>query len=333
MAKKQVEEVNFNYQVDDTEPVEELIPLSSGSFDVDTVVEKSTKKQTKGLISCLRNERVIARYINRPNNNIQNPRHELYGGMANTAFIAYTVPMLRSGALVNVLTDSEKAFLEEYMGLDNNALSVYLKTNNYWSNFRVRLNKGDNIFDLSTPEDYIKYKVLLANKDDICPSMTDLSDRKRATYRFVLINEGDEVKDSNTKLNIAMEASMLLGKYMDDKSTLKLIVETITNRSISKKSKLDFIKAQAFECIQSNPKLFVSLAKDKYLKTKVLISECLEYGLIVKRNEYYYLASDRSPLCEANEESTLEVSSAYLNSPKRQEIKLTLEAKLKAVKE
>ena len=65
------------------------------------------------------------------NSNITDPRHIAYGGLINSASITYTVPMLRSGALVNVLTDSEKVFLEDIMGLDHNALSIYTKKDNY----------------------------------------------------------------------------------------------------------------------------------------------------------------------------------------------------------
>lgn len=294
---------------------------------------RTAPRKQNTLISCLRNERVIVRYINRPNTNIQNPKHVLYGGMAETATRTFTVPMLRSGGLINVLTDTEKAFLEQYMGLEPNALSVYLKKDNYWHNYFVRLTKTDTYLNLSIPEDYIKYKVLLANKDYICPSLEELNDRRKETYQFVLINEGDEVRQTNENMTVAMEASVLLGTILNNKSVLKLVVETVENRPISKQSKLDFIQAQAYKAMQANPKLFVSIVKDPYLQTKVLLAECLEYGVVRKRNDLYYLASNSEPLCEMGEESTLSVAAKYLNSPKRQEVKLTLEAKVKALKD
>nr|DAU83986.1 MAG TPA: hypothetical protein [Crassvirales sp.] len=102
---------------------------------------------------------------------VTNPKHILYGGMAENAVKYFTVPQLESGKLVNVLTDDEKNFLEEIMGLEYNALSIYKKENNYWHNRQVRLLKQDNILDLSDPEQYIKYKILLANKDEIAPSL------------------------------------------------------------------------------------------------------------------------------------------------------------------
>jgi hypothetical protein len=111
---------------------------------------------------------------------VTNPKHVLYGGMAETAVRTFVVPMLSSGVYVNVLTDSEKAFLEEVMGLEYNALSIYKKENNFWDDAndfgisKVKLQKQDNYLDLSNPEDYIRYKILLANKDFVAPSLEAL---------------------------------------------------------------------------------------------------------------------------------------------------------------
>lgn len=334
---KQKEEVDLDFNIDTAVeepqyvPVADLIQKENKQDKVQP--KKIDNSNSKELISCLRKERVIIRYINKPNTNITNPKHVLYGGMAETASRTFTVPMLRSGALVNVLTDLEKDFLESYMGLEQNALSVYLKKDNYWRNFFVRLTKTDSYLDLSIPEDYIKYKVLLANKDYICPNLQELNDRRKVTYEFVLINEGDEVRQTNQTMSASMEASLELGKILENKSILKFVTEILSNRPISKKSTLDFIQAQAFKEMQSNPKLFLSVVKDPYLKTKVLISECLDAGILRKRNDAYYVSSNSEPLCEMGEESTLSVAAKYLNTPKRQEIKLTLEAKLKALKE
>ena len=65
------------------------------------------------------------------------------------------------------------------------------------------------------------------------------------------------------------------------------------------------------------------------LPTKVLIKRAIEAGLISNRGNYLYLRKDNTPLCEANEEPTLNVAAKYLNSPKHQEVKFALEAKLK----
>jgi fructokinase len=73
-----------------------------------------------------------------------------------------------------VLTRDEKEYLEHVMGLEYNALSIYNKPeNNFWSDANtngisaVTLSKSDTYLDLSNPNDYIRYKIALANKDYI----------------------------------------------------------------------------------------------------------------------------------------------------------------------
>ena len=284
-------------------------------------------------VSPLRKEKITVRHVPRESGMVTNPKHFYYGGMADNAVRLFTIPVLESsGTYVNVLTNEEKTFLEEIMGLDPNALSIYLKKDNYWANKFVRLTKTDNYLDLSVPDDFIKYKILLANKDFIAPSLTALKDLPKATYQFVLVSENDETSINNQKLNASMEAYMLLGEYKEDRDMLKFIVETIDGRPISAKSKMEFILGQAQKLIEANAKLFVQVAKDKELSTKVLVAKAVEAGLIKKRGDYYYLSSDNSALCEAIEEPTLSMASKYLNSPKHQEVKLSLEAKLKSLK-
>ena len=173
------------------------------------------EKHTGEPVNCLRNERIIVRFVPRPSSMVQNPRHILYGGMAETATRSYVVPRLNStGMFKNILTDNEKSFLEKAMGLEYNALSIYKKENNFWDDSnpmgigRVILHKQDNYFDLSVPEDYIKYKILLANKDQIASSLEELEDRPKATYQFVIISESSEAKLNSSKADIKKKCWM-----------------------------------------------------------------------------------------------------------------------------
>ena len=315
---------------------ETQIPIVIGEV---TKIEKKTKNtqsvtKEEIKISCLRDEIITVRYIPRESGMITNPKHIFYGGMAENVTRIFTVPILESSrTFVNVLTTKEKNYLEEVMGLEPNSLSIYLKTNNFWDNYSVRLTKGDTHLRLSDPDDYIKYKVLLANKDFICPSLSTLADNPRATYQFVLIAEKEESKESNKKLNTTMRAYELMGKLKENKKILKLIVEIIDGRPISSTSDLDFIQGRAYDLITANAKLFVQVAEDEYLATKALINEALEFNLIRKRGDYLYLGSDNSPMCEQGEDPTMSIAAKYLNSPKHQEVKFGIEAKLKTLRD
>ena len=333
---KKVEDSKVNYEssveVDDSE-INELTLQEDIKEEKQVKItgkkEAVTHISSNPMISCLRNERVLIRHIPKEGGMISNPKHILYGGMAENATRYFTVPKLTSGMYVNVLTDSEKEFLEQVMGLEYNTLSIYKKVDNYWENNMVRLTKQDNILDLSDPDDYIKYKILIANKDFIAPSLEVLNDFPKATYQFVIIAEGEETKTAKDNMSVTMRCYKEFGKIENDINILRTIVETMDGRPTSPNVKLEFLQTKINGLIQADSKLFLKTVEDPYLPTKVLIKRSIEAGIISNRGNYLYLKSDNSPLCESNQEPTLSIAAQYLNNPKRQDIKLMLEAKLK----
>lgn len=330
MAKKvegkKVNEVIEDYDIDNS-PLE-VIPVEM-SERTEEVKEVKTSKREAPSVNILRNEIVTVRHIPKEGGMVTNPRHILYGGMAEGATRTFVVPKLRSGTFVNVLTNDEKAFLEEAMGLEYNDLSSLKRVNNYWENVRVRLTKQDNYLNLSDPEDYIKYKVLLANKDFIAPSLEALQNEPKATYQFVIISDGEENKQSRDNMSAVMKCYKEYGKVENDVDTLRVIVETIDGRPTAPNSKLEFLQTKINNLIQANSKLFLKVITDPYLNTKVLIKKAVENGVIAMRDNHYYLREDNTPLCEYNEEATLSVAARYLNSPRHQDLLFSIQAKVK----
>ena len=289
---------------------------------------KTVANDEKEYISCLRNTKVEVRFIPKPGR-ITDTRHVLYGGMAETAVRTYTVPMLRSGAYVNVLTDTEKEFLEDYMGLEKNALSVHRKNDNYWDNFFVSLHKQPNYLDLSDPNDYIKYKVLLANKDFIADSLRTLEDNRKATYQYVIVEEGEETSKANRNMSYTMQAYMEFGKIQDNYDTLRVLVEILEGKPVSDKTKIEYLKERINSFIQRDAKIFLKTATDTLLPTKILIKRAIEAGVINNRGGMLYMKNDGTPLCGNNEEPTINVAAKFLNLPKNQTLKFSIESQIK----
>lgn len=324
-------ELDLNNEVQVKEiPIEPKMPKA----------EKKQRKEEKfveenALINCLRNERIVVRHIPKEKLGITNPKHVLYGGMAENASRTFVVPRLTSGLFVNVLTDTEKAFLEDLMGLEYNALSIYKKKDNFWSDnnpygiSRVRLTKQDNYFDLSDPEDFIRYKILLANKDIIAPSLQALQDSPKATYQFVIISEGEENKKIKDSMSNTMKCYKEYGKVETDADTLRVIIESIEGRPLTSQTKLEFLQTRINSLIQADSKLFLKVITDPLLQTKVLIKKSIEAGIISNKGNHLYLRSDNTPLCEHNEEPTLNIAAKFLNNPKHQDILFAIQAKLK----
>jgi hypothetical protein len=284
------------------------------------------------MISCLSNETVSVKFIPKENAMAGNdPRHVLYGGMAESSTRTYVVPMLRSGQLKDVLTKDEKAFLEAYLGLEDNALSVYNIENNFWKKFKVTVKKDGETLKLSDGMDYIRYKVLLANSDLIAPSMQALEDHPKSTYEFVLVRENEALDADKNRIDARKLAYKVWGKLDSDADTLRVIIETIGRQPISSATTLGDLNVMVEKMIDKDPKHFLRVAEDEYLPTKVLIRNGIEAGVIVNRGGQLYMRDNNEPLCE-NGEPTLNVAAGYLNMPKNQNTKLLIEDKVKEYK-
>ena len=336
-----MEELTIDEESIDSTPMIEVPKQKTKVTTATKKVDTISKDNSTGLINCLRNERVIVRHINRPVGLVQNPKHILYGGMAENAVKVFVTPMLSSGNFVNVLTDSEKEYLEYIMGLEYNALSVYKRPlqDNYWSDCnesgvsKVRLTKQDNILDLSSPEDYIRYKILLANKDLICPSLKDLEDHPKASYQFVIVIENEEVKMERADMTYTMQCYFELGKIQNDIDTLRTLTELLTGRPTSPSSKIEFLQNNLNNIIKSNAKTFLRAATDELLPYKVILNRGIAAKCIIKNGNYYILrdGQNKTNLCEDGQEPTLNNAAKFISMPQHQDFKFLIEAKINEI--
>ena len=290
---------------------------------------KVKEEMSEVKVNPLRHERIYVRFV--PKDNGLPKNHVCSGGRVDGASDYFVVPVLRStNQYKNILTNAEKDFLEEALGLDYNALSVYKKENNYWDNYMVRIdNAKEGIhLDLSDPEDFIKYKVLLANSEYIAPSVQDRIDRPKATYRYEMVRENEEDKLENAKMDATMQSYKEFGKIEDDLDTMRVLVELLDARPYSQNEKAVFLRSRISQLIQADPKKFLAQITDPLLHAKVLIRRGTEVGILTKRGDYYYLKSDNSPLCDAGEDPTLSVAARYLNLPSHTDIKFILESEV-----
>ncbi len=292
-----------------------------------TETKKKMPEMSKVKINPLRNEKVFVRFV--PKEDSLPKNHPVKGGKADGAYTKLCVPILRStNQYKNILTNDEKDYLEELLGLDYNALSVYNRQDNYWDNYRVTLTKEGLHLDLSIPEDYIKYKVILANSEIVAPSVQERIDRPKATYQYEIVRETEETSIENARMDATMASYKEFGKIESDTDTMRVLVELLDARPYAQNTKPDFLKARINSLIQSDPKTFLSNITDPLLHTKVIIRRAQELGKITKRGDYYYLASDGSPLCEGGENPTLPIAARYLNLPAHQDIKFILESEV-----
>lgn len=297
-------------------------------------MEKQTAKKENTMVKSevinpLKNEEIYVRFVPQPTGfGITDKKHVGYGNLFDGNKITIVVPILANGRYKNVLTNDEKDFLEKELGLDSNALSVYKTENNFWDNFKIELDKEGLKLNLSEPNDYIKYKVLLANTHVIAPSVKERMERPKATYRFELVHLGEEASIENAKMDAMMASYKAFGKIEDDFDTLRVLVELLDGRPYSKTETIAFFRSRVNLLIQADAKRFLQYINDPLLHAKVLIKRGVELGKVAMKNDFYYLASDGSPLCEVNEKSSLQNAAAFINQPANQELKFLLESEV-----
>lgn len=302
---------------------------------------EKTEKQEDTFVNCLRNETVIVRKLPKRTGLVQDPKHIMSDGMHENAFRVYCVPKLqKSNNFVNVLTNEEKECLERVMGLEHNALSIYKQPaeKNFWSNANpaglssVTLKKRDNIFNLANPTDYIAVKILLANKDKICPSMAEYQEKPKETYEFVVIKEGEENKNTQSNTDATIQAVMRLGKIAEDKEVLRLVVETMLGKKYSDTTSSEWFQTQALDMIKGsakNAKLFLNILNDDNLDNKVVIRKGISKGLIADRGGFLYIKDGNIPMCGDGEEPRINTAAKWLARPNNQDLLFSLQAKIK----
>ena len=109
----------------------------------------------------LPNKKVHVKFINRKRGMAAGSwvtkDHAISGGMLERSMKKIYTPILKSGAIKNVLTSEEKNYLEQddVLGIK---LSVYANKK-FWEEKYVKLMKSGTTLDLSDPLDYIYYKI------------------------------------------------------------------------------------------------------------------------------------------------------------------------------
>jgi hypothetical protein len=274
----------------------------------------------------LPNEKVTIKYIKRRKGmaNDVDDNHVISGGLLNDAKIRYVAPLLRNGAIANLLSIEEKAYLEEVMGEGIN-LGVFGK-DSIWYDLSVSLGKDDagNILDLSNPIDFLKFKILEGNKGEIARSWVERDNSQR--YRFAIVREGELRGETKKKLDIKKLAFKLYGKIEDDKDKIISVLKLVSNKVPARSSSLEWLQGELEEQLDAKPGKFVDILRDPDFETKALINKAIEAKVII-RSGSLYKTEDGLDLCKPGEQPTYVRAIAYLNDDLNQDIRSMIQAK------
>lgn len=277
--------------------------------------------KNKEEVFVLPNKTIEVKFIPRKVSLISNDNnHIAKGGMLEGASMTFYVPLQRNGNVKNILTASEKNLLEEMTGLN---LSSY---SDFWDKFSVRIYKDGNKFDLSNPNDYISYKLLLAHDSEfIAPSWKDRN--KLLSYRFAIVEDEEMVIDKNKKYNLKKEAFKIYSKIENNREMLVGVLRLLENKPVSDKTSIDRIQERVLEYVDKDTVSFMSVVQDDRFETKALLLDAVSKG-IIKKTGNRYVTTEGLDLCESGEIPLFNNAVSYLESPKNQEIKSMIEAKV-----
>lgn len=295
---------------------------------------EKTKKAEKPEVytGFLKNEKVIVQFIAKPTKEITNPKHVAYGGKLQGTFDNIAPPRLRKDKMKNILTKEEKDGLEYLMERD---LSIY---GDFWKGYRkggmfpIALGKDDLVLDLSVPEDYIKYKVLL-NTNLVANSPDQLKNEFRASYKYVMVQENETSRLEEETVSDKATAFAFYSEIVNSSDALRYVLRKLGKHTHATQGK-GFLRGEVGKAIDI-PKyrdVILKIAQDKKFKEKILLEEAFTLG-VIDRISGQYFTKEEEPIAGDGEEPNEHNAARFLGSPVGQEMRLAIEARVKNARE
>ncbi len=211
-----------------------------------------------------------------------------------------------TGKRITGLTPEKEAELTEKLGIDISAKS------SFWTEFTIVIDSKGSVLDLSDPIQELQYW-LLTTKSDIATS----KDKIKPHSVFVMYNEEYEANKDNVKFDYDLSAYSYIKEMSEEDRAnfLKLFGYRTRNMSPS------VIKKTLKDKADSDSKYFVELYEDKNKIIKILIQDCVHYGVIAIKNGAYYFGEDMLG-------ADLNLAINKIKTPKNADLRLALEKRL-----
>ena len=274
----------------------------------------------------LPNKKVTIKFINKQRGMVDDPDHVLFGGLGPNAYKGYQVP---TDSRVNryiksTFSDKELEALEKEKGYEPGTMSLLRKDekNDYWRDYMIKLDRNDRPLNLADPNDFIFYKVALAQKDFVAPSQ----DKVLSGHMWVIEDEQLAQLQTDKRVSNMKQAIMLLGKHDSSIAHLRQIVlESKGGARIpeSRWNDLGFMQREAGKLADNDPDVFIKIANDPDLEFKASLRMGVHIGAVKRKGTLYYHLDDEK-LALPGQKNDLEGAVAYLSSPENSEFYLKL---------
>jgi hypothetical protein len=190
----------------------------------------------------------------------------------------------RTGSLRYVFdTEEEREFFEEALGLPEKSL---VKNSEYWKVNGASIKGEEIVLDLSMPEHVIEYKILLANKRLVAPSLDAYA--ANPTAQYCIIEEAAEAKKVNDSRKVKKEAYTLFAK-MSFAEQLNYLVATGRRPNSTAP---EIIEKAVGDDVENNPQFFINVITNPKYEGFILLERALQEGILRKSGPAIFYNQD-----------------------------------------
>lgn len=199
----------------------------------------------------------------------------------------YLVPLAGKNRVHNILSRDERIYLENVLARDLNP-NLDPK-DNYWMNTSVPLKDEILVLDLSDPYDFIKYKIIESNKNEISPSWEERLNK--GTYKFAICDVEYEANARAAKSKIKRDAYKKFAEICQTRTKmadfLTLYYQDKPGKRVPEDATHEMLESEIDQILEGDLTGFNSVSQDKEYDNKVFIVKAMLKKAIEKRNGTY----------------------------------------------
>lgn len=214
--------------------------------------------------------------------------------------------LTRSGNKYTGLTEDEAREMEVKCGYPENHLAPYSP---FWKTFCVKISDKEIILDTENPFEELQYKFLV-NHRRVANSLSKI----KPSTDWVLVNKDSEAQEENQINRLRRNALKEIDKMSLEDMRQCLRLYGMKSDTMS----AELVENRLTTIIEKDPaKFFSKWVNNKTKTTEFIIEAALAKNIMRKSRNIYYYGTDIIG-------NTLEDAIAQLDSPKNQDIKLTI---------